>query len=171
MKTDIFQSCGHCWVFQICWHIECSIYRASSFRIWNSLIISALLAEKQHAIYCFYQDRSSPARGTEQVKKQGMESLLMDLQETNWDNHASHWRKAVRVWRITYALPRCLNGKESTCQCRRHRLHPWAGKFLWRRKLKPTPVFFPRKSHEQRNLAGPNPQGRKRVRHSLETNQ
>ena len=24
MKTDLFQSCGHCWVFQICWHIECS---------------------------------------------------------------------------------------------------------------------------------------------------
>ena len=23
MKTDLFQSCGHCWVFQICWHIEC----------------------------------------------------------------------------------------------------------------------------------------------------
>ena len=20
----LFQSCGHCWVFQICWHIECS---------------------------------------------------------------------------------------------------------------------------------------------------
>ena len=36
MKTDLFQSCGHCWVFQICWHIECSIFMASSFRIWNS---------------------------------------------------------------------------------------------------------------------------------------
>ena len=24
MKTDLFQSCGHCWVFQICWHSECS---------------------------------------------------------------------------------------------------------------------------------------------------
>ena len=36
MKTDLFQSCGHCWVFQICWHIECSTFRASSFRIWNS---------------------------------------------------------------------------------------------------------------------------------------
>ena len=36
MKTDLFQSCGHCWVFQICWHIECSIFTASSFRIWNS---------------------------------------------------------------------------------------------------------------------------------------
>ena len=31
-----FQSCGHCWVFQICWHIECSSITASSFRIWNS---------------------------------------------------------------------------------------------------------------------------------------
>ena len=36
MKTDFFQSCGHCWVFQICWHIECSTFTASSFRIWNS---------------------------------------------------------------------------------------------------------------------------------------
>ena len=29
-------SCGHCWVSQICWHIECSTFTASSFRIWNS---------------------------------------------------------------------------------------------------------------------------------------
>ena len=37
MKTNLFQFCGHCWVFQICWHIECSTFTASSFRIWNSL--------------------------------------------------------------------------------------------------------------------------------------
>ena len=36
MKTDCFQSCGDCWVFQICWHVECSTFTASSFRIWNS---------------------------------------------------------------------------------------------------------------------------------------
>ena len=36
MKTDLFQFCGHCWVFQICWHIEGSTLTASSFRIWNS---------------------------------------------------------------------------------------------------------------------------------------
>ena len=36
MKTDIFQSCGHGWVFQICWHIACNTFAASSFRIWNS---------------------------------------------------------------------------------------------------------------------------------------
>ena len=36
MKTDFFQSCGHCWVSQICWHIECNTLTASSFRILNS---------------------------------------------------------------------------------------------------------------------------------------
>ena len=46
MKTDIFQSCGHCWVFKICWHIECNTFTASSFRILNSStwILSPLLA-------------------------------------------------------------------------------------------------------------------------------
>ena len=35
-EMDLFQSCGHCWVFQICCHIECSTFTASSFRIGNS---------------------------------------------------------------------------------------------------------------------------------------
>ena len=33
VKTDLFQSCGHCCVFYTCWHIECSPFTASSFRI------------------------------------------------------------------------------------------------------------------------------------------
>ena len=36
VETDLFQSCGHCWVFQICWNIEWSTFTASCFRIWNS---------------------------------------------------------------------------------------------------------------------------------------
>ena len=36
MKTDLFQFCGHCWVFQMCWHIECSTFTAPSLRIQNS---------------------------------------------------------------------------------------------------------------------------------------
>ena len=46
MKTDLFQSGGHCWVFQICWHNECSTFTASSFKTWNSTtgIPSPLLA-------------------------------------------------------------------------------------------------------------------------------
>ena len=36
MKTDLFQSCDHCWVFQICRHIVCTTLIASSFRIGNN---------------------------------------------------------------------------------------------------------------------------------------
>ena len=32
----IFSSCGHCWVFQFCWHADCSTVTASPFRILNS---------------------------------------------------------------------------------------------------------------------------------------
>jgi len=44
-----------------------------------------------------------------------------------------------------------LSGKESICQCRRLRFDPWVRKMPWRRKLQPTPVFLPEKSHGQRN--------------------
>ena len=33
---QLFQCCGHCWVFQICWQMKCSTFMASSFRIWSS---------------------------------------------------------------------------------------------------------------------------------------
>ena len=36
MKTDLFQSCSYCWVFQICWHSEYSTFTVSSFKIWNN---------------------------------------------------------------------------------------------------------------------------------------
>ena len=36
VKMVLFQYYGHCRVFQICWHIECRTFRASSLRIWNS---------------------------------------------------------------------------------------------------------------------------------------
>ena len=36
MKTDLFQSCGHCCIFHIGWHVECTTFTASSFRIWSS---------------------------------------------------------------------------------------------------------------------------------------
>ena len=36
MTNDLLQSCSLCWILQICWHIECSTFMASSVRIWNS---------------------------------------------------------------------------------------------------------------------------------------
>ena len=35
-KTELFQSCGHCWVFQVCWNTEYSTWTASSAKILNS---------------------------------------------------------------------------------------------------------------------------------------
>ena len=57
-KTDLFQYCGHCWVFQICWHIEYSTFTASSFRIWESstgipsppLALFVVMLSKAHLI-------------------------------------------------------------------------------------------------------------------------
>ena len=58
MKTDLFQSYGHCWLFQICWHIECSTFIESSFKIWSSstgipsplLVLLVLILPKAHLI-------------------------------------------------------------------------------------------------------------------------
>ena len=38
---------------------------------------------------------------------------------------------------------------------------PRSGRFHWRRKSLPTPVFLPGESHEQRNLVGYSPWGNK----------
>ena len=42
-------------------------------------------------------------------------------------------------------------------------------KIPWRKKLQPSPVFLPGKSHEQRSLAGYHPWCHKRVKHNLAT--
>ena len=55
-------------------------------------------------------------------------------------------------------------GKESTCQCLRHRrprFDPWVEKISWRRKWQPTPVFLPGESRGWRSLVGYSPRGRK----------
>ena len=63
---------------------------------------------------------------------------------------------------IPFQLPRWLSGKESVCQCSRHRrprFNPWVKKIPWRRKWQPTPVFLPGKFHGQRSLVGYSPWG------------
>ena len=56
---------------------------------------------------------------------------------------------------MVWELPRWLCGKESACQCRRHkrcRFDPWVRKIPQSRKWQPTPVFLPGKLHGQRSL-------------------
>ena len=68
--------------------------------------------------------------------------------------------------RLGTGLPRWHSGKESACQCRRHKRHgfnPWVRMIPWRRKWQPTPVLLPGKFHGQRSLAGYSPQGHKEL--------
>ena len=65
-ETDLFQSCGDYWVFQICCHIECNTLIASSFRVWNSstwipsppLALFILMLPKVH-LYLFFNFKSN----------------------------------------------------------------------------------------------------------------
>ena len=48
-------------------------------------------------------------------------------------------------------FPGGASGKESTCQCRRHKrwgFNPWVGKIPWRRECQPTPVFLTGETHQ-----------------------
>ena len=56
-------------------------------------------------------------------------------------------------------------------QCERPGFDPWVGKIPWRKKLQPTPVSLPGKSHGQRTLAGYSPWGCKRVGYNCVTKQ
>ena len=50
-----------------------------------------------------------------------------------------------------------LNGKGSSCQCRRHRkysFNPWVRKSPWSRRWKHAPLFLPEISCGQRGLVG-----------------
>ena len=71
---------------------------------------------------------------------------------------------------LTFVFPRWLNGKESACQCRRHRrlrFTPWVGKIPGGRKWQTTPVFLPGNFHRQKSLVGYSPWCHKRVRTQL----
>ena len=60
------------------------------------------------------------------------------------------------------------SGKESACQCRRHkrcRFYPWVGKIPWKRKWQSALVFLPGKIRGQRSLVGYSPWGSQWVRH------
>ena len=67
------------------------------------------------------------------------------------------------VWRLLFTWPPWwLHGKESACQCRRHKRHkfyPCIGRIPWRRKWHPPLGFLPWKFHGQRSLMGYRPWG------------
>ena len=130
MKTDPFQSCGHCWVFQICWHIEGSIFTASSFQILKSsaepsppLALFIMMFPKAHLLSHFKMSGSRWMITPSWLS--GLLVLMWDTREAQeyWSHYPSpspgclpdpgiklgplHWRQIIFLfflffnWRIT----------------------------------------------------------------------
>ena len=72
---------------------------------------------------------------------------------------------------MSFGLPRWLSGKEFTCNAGDVGLIPGSGRFPWKRKWQPTPVFLSGKSHGKKSLAGYSPCGHKKSRQDLATKQ
>ena len=64
-----------------------------------------------------------------------------------------------------------LSGKEFVCNAGDADSIPGSGRFSWRRKWQPTPVFLPRESYGQRSLGRYNPLGCKGVGQNIATKQ
>ena len=67
-------------------------------------------------------------------------------------------------------FPGGTSGKESACECRRHKRHgfdPWVRKIPWRRKRQPTPIFFTWRIPWTKEPGGPQSMGMQRVRQWL----
>ena len=77
------------------------------------------------------------------------------------------WPRALLPSPVEYLLlasisfPGGSEDKVSACNAQGPGSIPGLGRFPWRRKWQPTPVFLPGESHGQRSLAGYSPQGRK----------
>ena len=86
---------------------------------------------------------------------------------SEWRGGDMMMRVEIRVsHRSRKGLPRWLSGKESGCQCSRHkrcRYDPWVGKIPWKRKWQHTPVFLPGEFHGQRSQVGCSPWGHKEL--------
>ena len=98
MKIDLFQSCGHCWVFQICWHIECITITAPSFRILNS---SACIPSPPLALFVVMLPK---AHLTSHSRMSGSRCIL---------SHTQIIYANIRSISINFGFPDSSVGKES----------------------------------------------------------
>jgi len=73
------------------------------------------------------------------------------------------WRKHKKECQLLLYFPPVSDNKEFSCNAGDLGSIPGSGTILWRRKLQPTSVFLPGKSH--RGAGGLQPMGLKRVRH------
>ena len=88
----------------------------------------------------------------EKLLQSGMVYILYKLENLATNGQLSLHGNLNMGEQSVFNFPGVASGKESTCQCRRHKsckFDPWVGKIPWSRKQQPTPVFLPGTSHGQ----------------------
>ena len=82
--------------------------------------------------------------------------------------------KLINIYMKELGFAGDSDGKELTCQCRRHKrcgLDPWVGREdPLEKEMQPAPVFLPGESHGQQSLAGYSPRGCRELKHSRTAN-
>ena len=106
-------------------------------------------------------DKREPMEGKQAKRKDPVQIRFLLKDYTRGQAMVSQGPRDERGWAVRDS-PGGSDGKESACQCRRHRrcgFNPWVGKIPRRRKRQPTPVSLLGEFHGQRSLAGYSSQG------------
>ena len=168
MIIDLFQSCGHYWVFQICWHVECNTLTVSTFSIWNS---SAQIPSPSLALFVVMLPK---AHLTSHSRTSGSRWVITSLWLSgSWrsffysssvfschlfliSEKAMAPHSSILAWKIPWMEePGRLQSVRSIRVG-----HDWATSLSlftfmhWRRKWQLIPVFLPGESQGQRSLVG-----------------
>ena len=110
MKTDLFQSCGHCWVFQICWHIESFCFSLLLYKTKKidlslpSKAVSEWLHFHFHALEKKMETHSSVLAwripGT--VEPGGLPSMVSHRVGHNWNDLAAAAAGLTQAWESAF---------------------------------------------------------------------
>ena len=172
MKTDLFQFRGHCWVFQICWYIECSTFTASSFRIWNSstgipsppLGLFIVMLPKTHLTL---HSRMSGSRGmiTPSWLSGSWRSFLSSSSVCSCHG-ATEISYLLKITELTSSRDEIWT-QVVWLQNLQLILHSFSFNEIYtsygRKQWHPTPMLLPGESHERRSLVGCSPWGREEL--------
>ena len=160
MKSDLFQSCAHCWVFQICWHIDCGTFTASSFRVWNNsagiplppLALFVVILSKAHLT-----SHSRMSGSTWVTTPSWVSGSLRLFFLYSSSVYFCHLFLIFSVFVEKQVASLVAQRVKSLPAMQETWVWSQVGKIPWRRKWQPTPVLLPGKCHGWRCLGGYSP--------------
>ena len=112
--TSTFLEARMCFLSHLCMHPPPTFITFAEWEwIWSRNFCKSQVPGLKKEWLCWKESCSAPQEGHVTLK------FLFSLMEK---------RGSLDIDKDIYGLPWWLSGKESTCQCRRLRFHPWVGR-------------------------------------------